>query len=64
MLQLVADSQYRTAYDAEQPFSELLNTAVALPIFDGGNLAMRRRHIQDIFLSPDYDPWGATFGKE
>ncbi|OAG10446.1 acyl-CoA dehydrogenase domain-containing protein [Paraphaeosphaeria sporulosa] len=52
-----------TAYDTAQPFAELLNTAIALPIFDGGNVAMRRRHMQDIMLSPNYDPWGATFGQ-
>jgi hypothetical protein len=60
---VVADALYRTAYDTAQPFAELLNTAMALPIFDGGNVAMRRRHMQEIMLSPTYDPWGATFGE-
>jgi hypothetical protein len=52
----------RTAYDADQPFAELLNTAMALPIFDGGNVGIRRRHMQDLMLSTDYDAWASTYG--
>ncbi|ERF74399.1 hypothetical protein EPUS_06577 [Endocarpon pusillum Z07020] len=33
-----------TAYDADQPFADLLNVAMVLPIFDGGNVGIRRRH--------------------
>ncbi|KAK4184311.1 acyl-CoA dehydrogenase/oxidase [Podospora australis] len=51
-----------TAYDLNQPFAELLNTAVVLPIFDGGNVGIRRRHMQQLMLSPTYDAWAATFG--
>ncbi|KAH6645767.1 acyl-CoA dehydrogenase/oxidase [Truncatella angustata] len=51
-----------TAYDAEQPFAELLNNAMVLPIFDGGNVGIRRRHLQEIMLSASYDPWAATYG--
>ena len=52
----------RTAYDADQPFADLLNTAMVLPIFDGGNVGIRRRHMQDLMLSKDYDSWASTFG--
>ncbi|MCJ1287517.1 hypothetical protein MMC26_006869 [Xylographa opegraphella] len=31
-----------TAYDADQPFAGLLKTAMVLPIFDGGNVGIRR----------------------
>ncbi|KAI1085080.1 acyl-CoA dehydrogenase domain-containing protein [Whalleya microplaca] len=51
-----------TAYDSEQPFADLLKNAVALPIFDGGNVGIRRRHLQQLMLSPNYDPWAATYG--
>ncbi|KAM7184413.1 Acyl-CoA dehydrogenase/oxidase C-terminal [Naviculisporaceae sp. PSN 640] len=51
-----------TAYDVDQPFAELLNNAVVLPIFDGGNVGIRRRHLQQIMSSPTYDPWSATYG--
>jgi hypothetical protein len=50
------------AYDLDQPFSELLNTAMVLPIFDGGNVGIRRRHMQQLMLSPTYDAWAATYG--
>ncbi|KAK1753890.1 acyl-CoA dehydrogenase/oxidase [Echria macrotheca] len=51
-----------TSYDLDQPFSELLNTATVLPIFDGGNVGIRRRHMQELMLSPTYDAWAATYG--
>jgi len=51
-----------TAYDVEQPFAELLNNAMVLPIFDGGNVGIRRRHMQQLMLSPTYDAWAATYG--
>ncbi|KAL8722721.1 MAG: hypothetical protein Q9225_000833 [Loekoesia sp. 1 TL-2023] len=51
-----------TAYDTDQPFADLLNTAMVLPIFDGGNVGIRRRHMQDLMLSKDYDPWASTYG--
>lgn len=53
---------YSTAYDLNQPFAELLNTAIVLPIFDGGNVGIRRRHMQQLMLSPTYDAWAATYG--
>ncbi|RYP11824.1 hypothetical protein DL767_011439 [Monosporascus sp. MG133] len=39
-----------TAYDLGQPFAELLNTAIGLPIFDGGNVGILRRHMQQLML--------------
>lgn len=51
-----------TAYDTSQPFAELLNSAMVLPIFDGGNVGIRRRHMQELMLSPAYDAWAATYG--
>ena len=52
----------RTAYDVDQPFADLLNTAMVLPIFDGGNVGIRRRHMQELMLSKDYDSWASTYG--
>ncbi|KAG9231473.1 acyl-CoA dehydrogenase/oxidase [Amylocarpus encephaloides] len=51
-----------TAYDADQPFTELMNAAMVLPIFDGGNVGIRRRHMQELMLSKDYDAWASTYG--
>lgn len=53
---------YSTAYDTSQPFAELLNNAMVLPIFDGGNVGIRRRHMQQLLLDPGYDAWSATYG--
>ncbi|KAI1121827.1 acyl-CoA dehydrogenase [Nemania abortiva] len=50
-----------TAYDATQPFAELLANVTVLPIFDGGNVGIRRRHLQKLMLDPAYDPWAATW---
>ncbi|KAI5917490.1 acyl-CoA dehydrogenase domain-containing protein [Camillea tinctor] len=51
-----------TAYDSSQPFAELLNNAMVLPIFDGGNIGIRRRNLQQLMMAPEYDAWAATYG--
>ncbi|KAL1853170.1 hypothetical protein Daus18300_011909 [Diaporthe australafricana] len=51
-----------TSYAKEQPFSRLLNDAMVLPIFDGGNVGVRRRQIEKIFQNSGYQPWEATYG--
>ncbi|KEY69935.1 hypothetical protein S7711_06468 [Stachybotrys chartarum IBT 7711] len=51
-----------SAYDTNQPFADLLNNVMVLPIFDGGNVGIRRRHMQQIMLDPNYDAWSATYG--
>ncbi|KAH7324731.1 acyl-CoA dehydrogenase domain-containing protein [Stachybotrys elegans] len=51
-----------TAYDKSQPFAELLQNAMVLPIFDGGNVGIRRRHMQQLLLNPSYDAWASTYG--
>lgn len=38
-----------------------MNTAMVLPIFDGGNVGIRRRHMQDLMASKSYIPWASTF---
>ena len=44
------------SYDHEAPFGRLLQDALALPIFDGGNMGIRRRQLHAILMRPDYDP--------
>ncbi|KAJ4413618.1 hypothetical protein N0V82_008440 [Gnomoniopsis sp. IMI 355080] len=53
-----------TAYDADQPFGELLKNAMVLPIVDGGNVGFRMRQLQQLMLSPNYDPWASTFPQQ
>ncbi|KAL4994527.1 acyl-CoA dehydrogenase/oxidase [Aspergillus recurvatus] len=53
-----------SAYDLGLPFSDLLSTALVLPIFDGGNVGMRRRALQGLIMAEGYQPWMASFGAE
>jgi hypothetical protein len=34
-----------------------MNDAIALPLFDGGNVGVRRRHLERIIAAEDYEPW-------
>jgi nitroalkane oxidase len=47
------------SYDHEAPFGRLLQDALVLPIFDGGNMGIRRRQLHMMFMRPDYDPLAA-----
>jgi len=62
LLTLFVNTLSSTAYDTAQPFAELLNNAMVLPIFDGGNVGIRRRHMQQLMIDPAYDPWASTYG--
>jgi butyryl-CoA dehydrogenase len=44
------------SYDQETPFAGLLRDALALPIFDGGNMGVRRRQLHTLLKRNDYDP--------
>jgi nitroalkane oxidase len=48
------------SYDSEAPFGRLLQDALALPIFDGGNMGIRRRQLHTLMKRPDYDPLAAS----
>ncbi|KAK5126228.1 hypothetical protein LTR85_010463 [Meristemomyces frigidus] len=52
-----------STYSKDHPLGDLLRDAIVLPIFDGGNVGIRRRQVEKIFAMPGYDPWEATFGK-
>ena len=53
-----------SAYSRDHPFGHLLQDALVLPIFDGGNVGVRRRQIEAIFGQEEYDPWESTFGPD
>jgi len=48
------------SYDHEAPFAHLLQDALALPIFDGGNMGVRRRQLHMMFRQGNYDPLAAS----
>ena len=43
------------SYDSELPLAGYLQDAMALPLFDGGNMGVRRRQLHRQMLQPDYD---------
>lgn len=49
------------SYAEDMPFSRLLNDAMCLPLFDGGNIGIRRRQLEQIFAAKDYKPWVSTY---
>ncbi|QNE35346.1 acyl-CoA dehydrogenase family protein [Leifsonia shinshuensis] len=51
------------SYANELPFTRLLQDVLALPLYDGGNLGMRRRLLHDILKDPDYDSRAAAENK-
>ncbi len=44
------------SYDREAPLGRLLQDALALSIFGGGNIGVRRRQLHTMLKRPDYDP--------
>ena len=50
------------SYDRGLPLGDLLQDALALPIFDGGNMGIRRRQLHNLMKQPAYDPLMASSG--
>lgn len=44
------------SYDHELPLAGLLQDALAFPLFDGGNIGVRRRQLHELLRDPAYDP--------
>src|SRR5260370_41505135 len=44
------------SYDHEAPLGRLLQDALALPSFGGGNMGVRRRQLHTMLKRPDYEP--------
>ena len=52
----------RSSYNKESVLPKLLNDAMCLPLFDGGNIGIRRRELEQLFMAADYQPWASAFG--
>ncbi|KJC57287.1 acyl-CoA dehydrogenase [Bradyrhizobium sp. LTSPM299] len=48
------------SYDHALPLGRLLQDALALPLFGGGNIGVRRRQLHAMLKHPDYDPLTAS----
>ncbi|CAF4690837.1 unnamed protein product, partial [Rotaria sp. Silwood2] len=46
------------SYSKKYGFDKLLMDSAVFSIFDGGNVGVRRRQVQDLFKSDSYDPLG------
>ena len=45
------------------PLERIMRDAMAFPLYDGGNLGMRRRQLHDMFRQPGYDSMLAAHGE-
>ena len=48
------------SYDNDNPLGQILQDALALPVFDGGNMGVRRRQIHAMLKRSDYNPLSAS----
>lgn len=51
------------SYSVKMPFGRLIEDALCMPIFDGGNVGIRRRQLQGLMMQAGYDPLAAAYGK-
>ena len=51
------------AYGDAYPLADLLQDALALPLYDGGNLGIRRRQLHDFLRAEGYDSLASTEGR-
>lgn len=45
------------------PLERIMRDAMAFPLYDGGNLGMRRRQLHEMFRQPGYDSMLAAHGE-
>jgi alkylation response protein AidB-like acyl-CoA dehydrogenase len=51
------------SYTPRTPLERLLRDALVFPLYDGGNLGVRRRQLHDILRRPGYDQMLAAEGR-
>lgn len=52
-----------TSYTTDHPLSGLIQDALALPLYDGGNMGMRRRSLHELIATDGYDAHAAAEGR-
>jgi hypothetical protein len=45
------------------PLASLMNDALCFPLYDGGNMGVRRRQLQGKLKAPGYDPMAVAEGR-
>jgi alkylation response protein AidB-like acyl-CoA dehydrogenase len=51
------------SYTPHTPLERILRDALVFPLYDGGNMGIRRRQLHDILRHPDYDQMLAAEGR-
>lgn len=51
------------SYTDMLPLSGLMQDALCFPLYDGGNMGVRRRQLHGLFRTPGYDPMAAAEGR-
>ncbi len=51
------------SYTDMLPLASLMNDALCFPLYDGGNMGVRRRQLHRMFQKPGYDPMAAAEGR-
>jgi hypothetical protein len=54
-----SSDDFRTSYSKDSPFPKLMNDALCLPLFAGGNVGVKRRSLERIMAADSYQPWAA-----
>jgi nitroalkane oxidase len=50
------------SYNQALPLAGLMQDAMALPLFGGSNMGVRRRQLHALYMQPDYDPLAISRG--
>jgi alkylation response protein AidB-like acyl-CoA dehydrogenase len=51
------------SYTDMTPLAGLMQDALCFPLYDGGNMGVRRRQLHNLFRTPGYDPMAAAEGR-
>ena len=51
------------SYTDLTPLAGLMQDALCFPLYDGGNMGVRRRQLHTLFKQPDYDPMASAHGR-
>jgi alkylation response protein AidB-like acyl-CoA dehydrogenase len=51
------------SYTDLHPLAGLMQDALCFPLYDGGNMGIRRRQLHQLLRRPNYDPLAAAEGR-
>jgi acyl-CoA dehydrogenase len=51
------------AYSTENPISAILQDVLCFPVYDGGNMGVRRRQLHELLKQDDYDALAIRDGR-